>query len=61
MRAGSIGRDTPDDGELTELPPEKAGGVNPRIIHAEISALWFQADWTGPRAMGALSIYVTHP
>ncbi|MDI6755386.1 MAG: hypothetical protein QME78_13455 [Thermodesulfobacteriota bacterium] len=39
VRAGSIGRDTPGYGELTELPRQNAGGVSPRPIHGEISAL----------------------
>ena len=57
VRAGSIGRDTPGHGELIEHPPKKVGGPSPRPIHGETGALWFQADWSGSRAMGALGIY----
>ncbi len=52
VRAGSIGRDASEPRELPELPPEKAGGPSPRLIHGEISALWFQSDQTGSQAMG---------
>jgi len=56
VRAGNIGRDTAGHGELIEHPPKKARGVSPRPILGETSALWFQADRTGPQAMGALGI-----
>ena len=68
-RAGSIGLDTPAHEEFTDLPPQKAGGASPCPIHREITALWFQAEWTGPQTMGTLShsvelfhrTFVTHP
>ena len=31
VRAGSIGRDTPGQAELAELPPQKAGSVSPAL------------------------------
>jgi len=30
--------------------------ASPRPIHGEISASWFQADWTDSQAMGILGI-----
>ena len=57
-RAGSIGRDTPGHGESTALPPQEAGGASPCPIHGEISASWFQAEWTGAQTMGTLCTHV---
>ncbi len=45
-------------GNRTEPPPKEAGGLGPRPFHEEISALWFQAERTGPQAMAALSLYI---
>ncbi|MBM4330182.1 MAG: hypothetical protein FJ117_02975 [Deltaproteobacteria bacterium] len=42
----------------THLTSAGGGGRRqPRPIHGEISASWFQADWTGPPAMGSLGLY----
>jgi len=57
-RAGSIGRDTPGHGEFIDFPPQEAGGASPCPIHGEISASWFQAEWTGAQTMGTLGIHV---
>ena len=39
VRAGSIGRDGQRLGERDEYPPEGAGGLGPRPLHGEITAL----------------------
>jgi hypothetical protein len=39
VRAGSIGRDGQRIGERDEDPPEGAGGLGPRPLHGEITAL----------------------
>ena len=39
VRAGSIGRDGQRLGERDEYPPEEAGGLGPRPLHGEITAL----------------------
>ena len=60
VRAGSIGRDARCSGESTQIPPEAAGDIHPRPIHAEITASWFQAERTGPQALAALGNYAKH-
>ncbi len=39
VRAGSIGRDEQRLGESPETPISAAGGLGPRPVHEEISAL----------------------
>ncbi len=57
-RAGSIGRDSPDHGEFADFPSQEAGGASLCPIHGEITASWFQAEWTGAQTMGTLGILV---
>jgi hypothetical protein len=57
VRAGSIGRDRQRVGESAEPPPDEAGGLGPRPLHEEISALWFQADRPDPQAMAPICGY----
>ncbi len=40
VRDGSTGWDHYGSGEYTEPPSKKAGGLSPRSIHGEITALW---------------------
>jgi hypothetical protein len=40
--------------EATAFPPQEAGSVSPSPFQGGISALWFQAEWTGPQTMGML-------
>ncbi len=56
VRAGSIGRDGQRLGESTEPPPKDAGGLGPRPLHEEITALWFQADRPNPQAGASLGL-----
>jgi hypothetical protein len=63
-RAGSTGRDPFVQNEITDLPPKEAGSASPGPFHGEISASWFQAEWTGSQTMGRLShssIFSIHP
>jgi N-acetylmuramoyl-L-alanine amidase len=56
-RAGSIGRDAPWLRRSDLVSSRRGGRYLPRPIHEEISALWFQASRSGPRALEALSAY----
>jgi hypothetical protein len=55
VRAGSIGRDTQVPDERTDLPPEEAGGLGPRPIHEEISAL-VPSGMHGPQGHGGIEL-----
>ena len=56
-RAGSIGRDAPWPRRSNLVSSGRGGRYFPRPIHEEISALWFQASRSGPRALEALGTY----
>ena len=56
-RAGSIGRDAPWPRRSDLVSARRGGRYLPRPIHEEISALWFQAGRSGPRALEALGPY----
>jgi len=58
-RAGSIGWVAPWPRRLKLVSAGGGGGYLPRPIHGETSALWFQADRSGPRALEALDSYDT--
>jgi len=49
----------PGHGEFTDFPPQEAGGASPCPIHGEITASWFQAEWTGAQTMGTLGILLS--
>jgi hypothetical protein len=51
-RAGSIGRDEQRFGESPETPTSAAGGLGPRPVPEETSALWFQARLGGTEPPG---------
>jgi hypothetical protein len=57
-RAGSIGWETPGHGEVTDPPSQEAGDSSLCPIHGEITASWFQAEWTGAQTMGTPGILV---
>lgn len=57
VREGSIGRDRRRVGESAEPPPDEAGGLGPRPLHEETSALWFQADRPDPQARAPICGY----
>ncbi len=56
VRAGSIGRDGQRIGESTEPPQNEAGGLAPRPLYEETTALWFQADRPDPQAGAPLGL-----
>ena len=56
-RARSIGRVAPWRRRSKRVSSDGGGGYLPRPIHGEISALWFQAGRSGPRALEALGPY----
>jgi len=57
VRAGSIGRDRQRLVERAEPPAEETGGLGPRPLYEEITALWFQADRPDPQALAPLCPY----
>ncbi len=56
VRAGSIGRDRQRLEENTHSPQGEAGGLDPRLVHEETSASWFQADRPDPRPAHLLAV-----
>ena len=57
VRAGSIGRDDPRLEENTGSPKWGAGGLGPRPLHEDPSALGFQANRPDPQARAPLGLY----
>jgi hypothetical protein len=53
-RAGSIGWAVPWPRRSKLVSERGGGGYLPRPLHEEISALWFQAVRSGPRALESL-------
>jgi hypothetical protein len=57
VRAGSIGREEQRLGESANPPQGDAGGIGPRPLHEEFSALWFQVDRPDPQAWAPHGLY----